>query len=213
MLKGKMHHKDSTGRTGAIEAGDVQWMRAGRGILHEEMPERTDDKLDGFQLWVNLSAKDKMNTASYQEYAAKDITTFEHEGHMIRLISGELFGQCGVVRHISQQPTYADISLAQGTLKIELAEEHNAFVCVFEDDLEVVHDESENAIVTSPQLAVLGPGKTLILKTEAAARCLLIAGKPNNEPVVRSGPFVMNTRAEIAQTWREIRDGEFPPSS
>ncbi len=213
MLEGRIRHKDSTGHSGTIEAGDVQWMSAGRGIMHEEMPEVADGRLDGFQLWVNLPAKDKMKKAQYQEYLAKEITTFEHEGHFIRLISGNLFGHQGVVGHISTQPTYADISLNSGKLTVDLPDTHNAFVYVFQGELELIDDAGKEQAITAPELAILSQGDRLILQTETEARVLLVAGQANNEPIARSGPFVMNTRAEIAQTWREIQNGEFPPDS
>jgi redox-sensitive bicupin YhaK (pirin superfamily) len=213
MLDGRIRHKDSTGRRGTIEAGDVQWMCAGRGIMHEEMPEVANGRLDGFQLWVNLPAKDKMKKAQYQEYAAKDITVFEHQGHVIRLISGSLFGHQGVVRHISSLPTYADITLNTGRLTLEIPANHNAFIYVFRGALALVNDAGKKNTITAPNLAVLTQGDRLDLQTESKARILMISGQANNEPVARSGPFVMNTRAEIAQTWREIQSGSFPPDS
>ncbi len=213
MLDGRIRHKDSTGHSGTIEAGDVQWMSAGRGIMHEEMPEVADGKLDGFQLWVNLPAKDKMKKAQYQEYAAKEITVFEHQGHLVRLISGDLAGHQGVVRHISTQPTYADITLNPGTLTLDLPASHNAFIYLFRGELELVNNGGKERTITAPNLAILTQGDQLVLETRSQARLLLIAGMANNEPIARAGPFVMNTRAEIAQTWREIQNGEFPPDS
>lgn len=109
MLEGRVRHRDSTGRNGTIEAGDVQWMSAGRGIMHEEMPERDGGQLAGFQLWLNLPASEKMKPAEYQEYRAEKITAFEHQGHTIRLVSGEMLGYEGVVENVSTAPVYADI--------------------------------------------------------------------------------------------------------
>jgi redox-sensitive bicupin YhaK (pirin superfamily) len=213
MLDGRIRHKDSTGHSGTIEAGDVQWMSAGRGIMHEEMPEVADGRLDGFQLWVNLPVKDKMKKAEYQEYKANEIPTFEHEGHHVRLISGELLGHHGVVQHISTQPTYADITLGSGQLIIDLPDSHAAFIYVFDGKLELIDDAGKESTINAPTLAVLSQGDQLQLTTASSARVLLVAGQPNNEPIARSGPFVMNTRAEIAQTWQEIQNGEFPPAS
>ena len=118
MLDGRVKHSDSTGRSGAIEAGDVQWMSAGRGILHEEMPERAAGRLSGFQLWVNLPAREKMKAPEYQEYKASEINAFDHQGNTIRLLSGELLGQQGAVQNVSTLPLYADITLAAGQLKL-----------------------------------------------------------------------------------------------
>lgn len=211
LLEGRVRHRDSTGRSGSIEAGDVQWMCAGRGIMHEEMPEVSDGRLNGFQLWVNLPAKDKMKPAAYQEFPAAEITAFEHQGHQIKLISGELPGHQGSVKSVSGGPVFADIQMRSGTLKLALPEAHHAFIYVFEGELEVLGEASQADTIYAPELAVLTLGKQLTLRTDTAARLLLLSAKPNNEPVARSGPFVMNTRAEIAQTWKEIRDGSFPP--
>jgi redox-sensitive bicupin YhaK (pirin superfamily) len=213
MLEGRIRHKDSTGHSGTIEAGDVQWMSAGRGIMHEEMPEVADGKLDGFQLWVNLPAKDKMKKADYQEYPASEIKIFGHAGHFIRLISGELLDQQGTISHVSTQPIYADIAMGAGQLELPLPPPYNAFLYVYSGKLELVNDSGDTKLISAPGLAVLGPGEQILLQSDGHARVLLAAGQPNNEPIVRSGPFVMNTREEIAQTWREIQNGEFPPDS
>jgi len=209
MLEGRIRHRDSTGRSGAIEAGDVQWMCAGRGIMHEEMPEVAEGKLDGFQLWVNLPARDKMKPADYQEFPAADIKDFNYQGHQIKLISGELLGHQGSVQHIHNAPVFADIRLDKGELSIQLPESHHAFIYVFEGELEV--PGSKYPGVTAPELVVLDKGSRLQLSTADHARFLLLSGEPHNEPIARSGPFVMNTRAEIVQTIREIQSGEFPP--
>lgn len=213
MLEGRVRHRDSTGRSGVIEAGDVQWMSAGRGIMHEEMPEVADGRLDGFQLWVNLPARDKMKPAEYQEYPAAQITEFEHDGHTVRLITGELLGQSGSVVNVSTRPICADISLGAGELTLDLPEQHNAFIYVFAGALEVVDESMQADTVTAGTLAVLNRGSRLNLRTESGGRLLLAAGIPNNEPIIRSGPFVMNTREEIIQTWKEIQSGQFPPSN
>ena len=211
MLEGRVRHKDSAGHSGVIQAGDVQWMRAGRGIMHEEMPEIADGRLNGFQLWVNLPAKDKMQQAQYQEYAAEEITAFEHDGHFIRLISGDLLGYQGAVDHISQQPTFADITLNQGELMLNLPESHQAFIYVFKGELELSNHAGNKRLIAAPKLATLSQGDQLALSTKTQAQLLLITGQANNEPIARAGPFVMNTRAEIAQTWQEIQNGAFPP--
>ncbi len=212
MLEGRVRHRDSTGRSGTIEAGDVQWMSAGRGILHEEMPEVADGRLDGFQLWMSLPARDKMKPAEYQEYPADQITAFPHQGHTVRLVSGELLGHRGSVIDVSTQPIYADISLTDGALSLDLPATHNAFIYVFEGALEVLASDDQAESITAPELAVLSRGERLDLRTATESRLLLAAGLPNDEPIMRSGPFVMNTREEIIQTWQEIRDGTFPPA-
>ncbi len=213
MLDGRVRHKDSTGHSGTIEAGDVQWMCAGRGIMHEEMPKVADGRLDGFQLWVNLPAKDKMKKADYQEYPASEITMFGHAGHFIRLISGELLGQQGSVSHVSTQPIYADIAMGAGQLELPLPPTYNAFIYVYSGKLVLINETDTTTPIVAPELVVLTAGNQLSLQSDGHARVLLAAGQPNNEPIVRSGPFVMNTREEIIQTWREIQNGEFPPES
>ncbi len=211
MLAGKIKHCDSAGHSGVIAAGGVQWMSAGRGIMHEEMPELEKGKLEGLQLWVNLPAVDKMKKPEYQEYRANEITAFNYCGHEIRLISGSLFEQQGVVSNISTQPVYADITLNLGELELKLPEDHNVFIYIISGELEVVADSAIEKKIHTFELAVLTEGKQLVLQTKSRARILLASAKPINEPVVRSGPFVMNTRAEIIQAWDEIRSGKFPP--
>lgn len=221
MLEGRVKHRDSTGREGAIEAGDVQWMSSGRGIMHEEMPEVADGRLSGFQLWVNLPAKDKMNKPAYQEYKAEDITEFTTaRGDKVRLVSGNLLGHQGVVSDISTQPIYADINMLAGELELDLPEAHNAFLYVYEGSLSIVSEKAANeslseqeqsAIIEAPRLAVLSKGETLHINSAQGVKFMLAAGKPINEPVARWGPFVMNTREEIEQTLQELRSGEFPP--
>lgn len=209
MLKGRMRHKDSTGREGVIEAGDVQWMSAGRGIMHEEMPELEGGHLSGFQLWVNLAAKEKMNPPDYQEYRASEITVFDYEGHKIRLVSGDMYGHTGPVSKVSRKPLLAEIEV-NGELSIPIVEMHTALMYVFEGELEVVsHDSSSK--VKAPKLVVLSDGDELVLRSNNSARIMLAAGEALNEPMVRWGPFVMNTREEIEQTLQELKSGAFPP--
>ena len=212
MLDGEMKHSDSTGRSGTIAAGDVQWMSAGRGIMHEEMPGRTGGLLSGFQLWVNLPAREKMKPAEYQEYRAAEITNFTHESNQIRLISGELLGHQGVVKNVSSLPLYADIMLSAGQLELTLPKDHHAFIYVFEGDTHIVNDSGESQAVAAPRLVTLSEGDQLVFETQNSARVMLAAAQKIGEPIARYGPFVMNTRDEIEQTLREMREGRFPPS-
>lgn len=211
MLDGRVKHSDSTGRSGSIEAGDVQWMSAGRGILHEEMPERAEGRLSGFQLWVNLPAREKMKAPEYQEYKASEINAFEYDGNTIRLLSGELLGQQGAVKNVSTLPLYADMTLAAGQLTLQLPAEHHAFVYVFEGETQIVSAAGETQTIAAPRLAVLSEGDELVLATQQSARLMLAAAQKINEPIARWGPFVMNTREEIEQTLAELRSGQFPP--
>ncbi|MBT8142865.1 MAG: pirin family protein [Gammaproteobacteria bacterium] len=209
MLKGKMRHKDSTGRSGVIKAGDVQWMSAGCGIMHEEMPELEAGELSGFQLWVNLSATEKMNPPDYQEYRADQIPEFEIDGNKFRLVCGDLFGHTGPVSKISRKPMLVEIEI-NSTLTIPLSDNLSVLLYVFEGQLQVVK-QSSHEVLKAPQMAVLSHGTQLDLTTDDSARILLAAGEALNEPMVRWGPFVMNTREEIEQTLQELKSGTFPP--
>ncbi len=211
MLEGTMEHKDSTGRQGILTSGDVQWMSAGRGIMHEEMPKQKEGRMAGFQLWVNLAARDKMNPPDYQEYRAEEITKFSHEGNQISLITGELLGHRGVVENVSTVPLYADITLTAGRLVLNLPEHHHAFVYVFEGETQVVGASNEAQSAASPRLLILSEGDELVFETADHARVMLAAAQKIEEPIVRWGPFVMNTQEEIEQTLAEVREGRFPP--
>ncbi|MHC4143860.1 MAG: pirin family protein [Planctomycetota bacterium] len=211
MLDGRVRHKDSAGHSGTIEAGDVQWMSAGRGIMHEEMPERADGRLAGFQLWVNLPASEKMKPAEYQEYQAEEIIGFGHQGHTVRLVSGELLGHEGVVQNVSTAPIYADITLNAGRLDLHLPAQHNAFLYIFQGEAHTINDMGKANSVIAPGLVILTQGDRLVLETSNEAGLMLAAAQKIDEPIIRWGPFVMNTREEIEQTLWEIREGQFPP--
>ncbi len=211
MLEGRVKHSDSTGHSGVIEAGDVQWMSAGRGIMHEEMPERAEGRLSGFQLWVNLAAKEKMKPAAYQEFKASEIIEFNHEGHRIRLVSGSLLGREGVVTGVSTAPIYADITMRMGELKLDLPQAHNAFLYLFEGSVGVINQAGETKSVAAPKLITLTRGSRLHLSTKQQGRFMLAAARKIGEPIKRWGPFVMNTREEIERTLQEMRNGTFPP--
>lgn len=210
MLEGQIKHSDSVGNSGVIAAGDVQWMSAGRGIMHEEMPERADGKLSGMQLWVNLPATEKMKRPAYQEYKADSITQFKLGEHQIKLISGELLGRTGNVKNVSSLPLYADIVMQKGDLNLHLPEEHHAFIYVFEGQVQVIGDDTSSQL-KAPILAVLSQGSELMMTSDTTARFILAAAQPIMEPIVRWGPFVMNTQQEIEQTLYELRTGQFPP--
>jgi redox-sensitive bicupin YhaK (pirin superfamily) len=211
MLEGRVKHKDSTGRSGTIEAGDVQWMSAGRGIMHEEMPERADGRLDGFQLWVNLPASEKMKPAEYQEYQSEKITKFDHQGHKVRLVSGELLGHQGVVKNVSTSPLYAEINMTPGRLDLQLPNQHNAFLYVFHGEVKILNGNGGAKNVSAPELVILTEGDHLVLEADGEGRLMLAAARKIGEPIVRWGPFVMNSREEVEQTLREISAGKFPP--
>lgn len=210
MLAGRMRHRDSTGSEGVIGPGDVQWMTAGRGVIHSEMPEQEEGLMSGFQLWINLPASHKMTEPAYQEIPAGDIPTESIEGGgRIKVVAGRTeAGTQGPIRNELTSPLFLDIQLDAGSqLEQSVPEGHSSFVYVFEGEVSV---GSPPQRVTSGHLGVLGSGEKLMLETsDEASRLLLIAGRALHEPVARGGPFVMNTREEIEQAFSDYRSGRF----
>lgn len=212
LLEGRMRHKDNAGNEGVIEAGGIQWMTAGRGIIHSEMPEQEDGRLEGFQLWVNLPASHKMTEPTYQEHNASNIPVESRPGTKIRVIAGKTsLGTAGPISQPLTEPLYLDVSLdANTSFSEEIAEHHNAFVYVIEGSVTLESDQGGTVSVVRDQLAILTQGASIELEsTEQAARFLLIGGKPLGEPIVRSGPFVMNTREELQQAYSDYQSGNF----
>jgi hypothetical protein len=207
LLTGAVRHKDTLGNAGVIGPGDLQWMTAGRGILHEEMPQVRPEGVAGFQLWVNLPAKQKMIAPRYQNVNANEISETRRDGGAtIRVIAGTVDGVTGPIGGIAAEPTYLDVSLPSGISFVQpIARGHSAFAYVFEGEARF-----DDNLVASPKLVVWGDGDSVEVNAEKnPARFLLVSGKPLNEPIARHGPFVMNTREEIEQTLRELRDGTF----
>jgi len=218
LLNGKMRHKDNAGHEGVIEPGGVQWMTAGRGILHSEMPEQENGLLQGFQLWVNLPRSAKMTTPRYQEYLPETIGVEQHlNGTCIKVIAGETDqGTIGPVENDYVFPTYMDVSLSEdGDFCQAITEGHNAFIYVLEGEVAIsVKNESKSdnnqQILTAKNLGILSNGEQVqVINTKKSSRFLLIAGKPLNEPVARGGPFVMNNEAEIRQAFLDYQRGLF----
>ena len=213
LLNGRMKHKDSVGNEGVIEAGGVQWMTAGKGILHSEMPEQEEGLLKGFQLWVNLPASAKMTEPAYQEYSPKTTPIERHEnGTEIRVIAGETNqGTIGPVVNHYTSPIYMDIRLSGKTdFEQKIPVDHNAFLYVIEGELHLSDAHGETQKLNARQLGVLTKGDQVSLKSGSdSAQFLLIAGQPLNEPVARGGPFVMNTKAEILQAFNDFSRGDF----
>ena len=213
MLAGAVKHRDSSGNAGIIRAGDVQWMTAGGGIMHEEMPQLEGGHLDGFQLWVNLPARLKMTKPRYQEIASPDIPAVEREnGVRIRVIAGAVDEVRGSVKEIAADPTYLDISVpADTSFAHPVPKGHTAFAYVFAGAGAFgVGPDEDGKQVTAPRLVVFGDGDEVRLRASAdGVRFLLISGKPLNEPIARYGPFVMNTEEEIEQALLDLRRGTF----
>jgi len=213
MLRGEVLHKDTLGNSGRIGAGDVQWMTAGRGIMHEEMPQVRPEGNAGFQLWVNLPAKLKMTKPRYQEVRSAEIPEIKKEsGVRIRVITGTVDGISGPVSEIAANPIYLDVFVPAHTAFSQAIERgHAAFAYLFEGGGTFGGDEKEaGAMISHPKLVVLGDGDYVKVVTDKTpVRFLLVSGKPLHEPIARHGPFVMNTREEIEQTLLELRDGTF----
>jgi redox-sensitive bicupin YhaK (pirin superfamily) len=207
MLAGRMRHRDNHGHSGLLVSGGVQWMTAGRGIVHSEMPEQESGLMRGFQLWVNLPARDKMTAPRYQEFAPDAIPIAEPaQGVRAKVIAGSIDGVTGPVVGIAVAPLYVDLELApESTLDVPVAAGHAGFVYVYEGAAKV-----GGTRLPAHNLGVLGAGDTVAIAAgPAGARAILVAGQPIGEPVARYGPFVMNTREEIIQAVQDFEAGRF----
>jgi redox-sensitive bicupin YhaK (pirin superfamily) len=208
LLNGRMRHRDNAGNEGVIEPGGVQWMTAGKGIVHSEMPEQQDGLLEGFQLWINLPASHKMMPPAYQEHGDADIPVEIRDGARVKVISGTTSqGSTGPVTQPLTEPLYLDVSLSPGSdFNESLATDHNAFIYVISGEIFAGTDDASARNLGRDQLAVLGKGGRVQLR---GSRFLLVAGKPLHEPIARAGPFVMNNEAELHQAFSDYRRGEF----
>jgi redox-sensitive bicupin YhaK (pirin superfamily) len=213
MLEGRMRHRDSAGHEGSITSGGVQWMTAGRGVVHSEMPEQDEGLMEGFQLWLNLPAQDKMRAPWYRDIPAADVPRFTLDsGAAVQVIAGSSHGIDGAVRRDVTEPLYLDIELPAGaSFDQPLPAGHNAFLYVFRGDVVV-----EGKAVPQARMAILDNAQTadgVRIKAGAPTRLLLIAGRPLNEPIAQYGPFVMNTQAEVFQAVEDFRNGKFTDST
>jgi redox-sensitive bicupin YhaK (pirin superfamily) len=219
MLAGEVDHKDTIGNAGTIGPGDVQWMTAGGGIMHEEMPRPRDGMMGGFQLWVNMPASLKMSRPRYQEVPDATIPVAERpDGARVRVVAGRSGEVTGPVTEIYAEPEYLDATLpAGGSFEQPVPNGHTAFAYVFrgEGEFGVVDDlgyrgELDGALVNAPSLVVFDDGDLVRVRAhDSDVRFLLVSGAPLGEPIARYGPFVMNTREEIQQALRDLRDGTF----
>jgi redox-sensitive bicupin YhaK (pirin superfamily) len=212
ILNGRMRHKDNAGNEGVIESGGIQWMTAGKGIVHSEMPEQQDGLLEGFQLWINLPATHKMDTPAYQEFDQAHIPTESRDGALVKVITGQTsMGTRGPVSQPLTDPLYLDVSLDPGAEFTEgLAADYNAFLYVIEGGLLLADSSDELLELGRDQLAVLEAGDSVQLRASGnGARFLLVAGKPLQEPIARGGPFVMNTADEVRQAFSDYQRGDF----
>lgn len=213
MLAGRMRHEDDAGHAGVLGPGSVQWMTAGRGIIHSEMPEQEQGEMRGFQLWVNLPRKSKMCPPHYQNIDPDEIPEVIRSGGVtVKVIAGELEGVEGPVRGIEADPQYLDISIPAGAASDhDISPDHNAFIYVFGGGAEIGGSEDVAAkLIRDGELAVLGPGHAVRIRAgDKGARLILVAGRPLNEPVFKYGPFVMNSKEEIIRAIHDYQNGTF----
>ncbi len=213
MLDGSVTHRDSLGNAGAIGAGDVQWMTAGSGIMHEEMPHVGPRRLDGFQIWVNLPRKLKMTAPRYQDVPSARIPEVALPGGgKARVIAGNVDGTAGAVKEIFAGPTYLDVALGAGqSFEQPVPRGHTGILYVHQGEASVAGASfGDGTVVPSPRLAILSDGDVARVHAGAGpARFLLLSAQPLHEPAVRYGPFVMNTQEEIRQALVELRNGTF----
>ena len=211
MLAGRMRHRDNKGNEGLLTAGSVQWMTAGRGIVHSEMPEQEEGRMAGFQLWVNLPAKDKMTAPKYRDIAPADVPSIELDGGVrVRVIAGETHGIVGAVTRPTTEPLVLDIALPAGSkLDVPLPGEHNAFAYVYEGAVDVGGQIATR--VDTERMAILandaGADGVRLVAAGGAARVLLVAGRPLREPIAQYGPFVMNTTEELQAAFADYQRG------
>ncbi|WP_368562098.1 pirin family protein [Pseudoxanthomonas sp. UTMC 1351] len=211
MLDGRMRHRDNHGNEGLLTPGSVQWMTAGRGLVHSEMPEQESGRMRGFQLWVNLPAREKMTDPKYQEFAPDRIpVATPAQGVSVKVIAGAVGEVVGPIVQPATDPLYLDIALEAGRdWRYLLPEDHNVFTYAFEGAVTVGEGDDARPLETH-ELAVLGGGNELHLRAgNQPARLILVAGRPLREPVMRHGPFVMNTKQELMQAFVDFQEGRF----
>lgn len=213
MLEGKVRHRDSLGNMGVIGPGDVQWMTSGSGIMHEEMPRRgPSGVINGFQLWVNLPAAQKMSSPRYQEVTADSIPSVEENGTKVRMVAGKYNGLSGPVREIAAQPLYVDVTLKPGvSFQLPVESGHTAVAYVFEGEGYFgLSEDDQGEFIQAVRMLVFEDGDVLSVQAgDTSLRFMLMAGGPFGEPIAPYGPFVMNTQEEIRQAFEELRNGTF----
>ena len=208
MLNGEFEHKDSTGAKEKMSSGDVQWMKAGGGIIHSEMPIMSEGKLHGFQLWINMPAKSKMNKPEYIYIDGKQMQIYEDLEKKIKIIAGKFNNVEGPVKGHNVEPTYFDIELKKNKIfNFDLSLNHNSFVYLIEGEIEI--GDKNHDKVNNSTLIILTKGERLKVKSLAKSKFLLISGKPIGEPIARGGPFVMNSKKEILKAIEDYNNGNF----
>jgi redox-sensitive bicupin YhaK (pirin superfamily) len=213
MIAGRMRHRDSAGHEGLLQNGGVQWMTAGRGVIHSELPEQENGRMEGFQLWLNLAAKDKMRAPWYRDIASDEIPELKTpEGATVRVIAGRSHGIDGAMQREVTEPLYLDVALPAGASFVQvLPAAHNAFVYVYRGSVQVgeTHVPVQRMAILKNESAADG----VVLKAHEDSRVLVIAGKPLGEPIAQYGPFVMNTKDEIFAAVQDYQSGRFATTS
>jgi redox-sensitive bicupin YhaK (pirin superfamily) len=207
MIAGRMKHKDSAGHEGLLENGGVQWMTAGRGVIHSEIPQQEEGVMEGFQLWLNLPGRDKMSAPWYRDIKAAELPRFATDaGVAVTVIAGESHGVAGAVTREATAPLYLDLHLPAGSRFAQpLPAGRNAFVYVYRGEADVA-----GTAVPAQRMAILANSADadgVVIEAKGEAKVLLIAGRPLNEPIAQYGPFVMNTEQEIYQALQDFREG------
>ena len=207
MISGRMRHRDSAGHEGLLESGGVQWMTAGKGVIHSEIPQQEEGVMEGFQLWLNLPKRDKMNTPWYRDFKADDLPKFVTEdGVAVTVIAGESHGVTGAVTRDVTAPNYLDVHLPGGSrFEQKLPANHNAFVYVYRGEVRIA-----GQAVPLQRMAILvnnAQADGVVIEASLDAKVLLVSGQPLKEPIVQYGPFVMNSQDEIYQALSDFRDG------
>ena len=208
MLHGEFEHEDSTGSKGRMSPGDIQWMKTGRGIIHSEMPAMSDGKLLGFQLWINMPAKMKMNKPQYDYIKSSQLIQYKDEDKLINLIAGKFEDKEGPVKGHNVEPIYFDIELKENKkINLDVPKTHNSFIYLLKGELKIGKNKHEK--IGDSTLILLERGTTLEVSASKQSKFLFIAGKPLGEPIARGGPFVMNTKQEILQAIQDYNNGTF----
>lgn len=206
MLAGRMAHQDNRGNKGIVDAGGVQWMRAGKGIIHSEMPAQEAGLMRGFQFWLNLPSEQKMSEPDWADVAPNDIPVLSEQGYKVNVIAGTFAGLMGPIQRDITQPMILDVVVDEAkTLSFDIALGHHAYCYVYDGAIEV-----GSIPLRSPELGILShEGDRFIVEAQAATRFLLVSGKPLHQPIVAGGPFVMNSEAEIRQAFSDYKSGRF----
>ena len=208
MLKGEFEHEDSIGSKGKMKSGDVQWMKTGRGIIHSEMPTMSSGKLLGFQLWINMPAKLKMNKPEYHYIKNNELGFYKDNEKIVKIIAGKFKNQKGPEKNHNVEPIFLHVVLNKNKeFNMDLPNGHNSFIYLLNGELKIGRKEHQK--IKNSTLILLNNGSNLVVKSMERSEFLIIAGKPIGETIARGGPFVMNTKEEIIQAVEDYKSGKF----